>query len=113
MLEKKMLDALNAQIAEELNSAHLYAAMAADCEAKNLNRAYKRVKANRGSPGIDGMTVGELGAWLKAHGVEIPKCRWQGVPAALPVRPTRPRRVPVATRVPGTIEGSSPDRWLP
>ena len=25
------------------------------------------MKANRGSPGVDGMTVGELGAWLVGH----------------------------------------------
>ena len=41
------------------------------CEPKNLNRAYRRVKANRGSPGVDGMTVGELRAWLVAHREEF------------------------------------------
>ena len=33
----------------------------------NLNAAYKRVKANKGSAGIDGMTVDELGQWLARH----------------------------------------------
>ncbi len=37
------------------------------CERGNLNRAYKRVKANKGAPGIDGMTVGELYDWLVEH----------------------------------------------
>jgi RNA-directed DNA polymerase len=41
------------------------------CEETNLNRAYKRVKGNRGSPGVDGMTVGELGTWLEAHKEEL------------------------------------------
>jgi RNA-directed DNA polymerase len=41
--------------------------MERECERENLNRAYKRVKANKGAPGIDGMTVGELYDWLKEH----------------------------------------------
>lgn len=34
------------------------------CEAKNLKQALRRVKANRGSAGIDGMNVDELPKWL-------------------------------------------------
>jgi len=33
----------------------------------NLQRALKRVKSNKGSPGIDGMTVDELSAHLRGH----------------------------------------------
>ena len=30
------------------------------CERENCKQALKRVKANKGSPGVDGMTVEEL-----------------------------------------------------
>jgi RNA-directed DNA polymerase len=37
------------------------------CERENLRAALKRVRANRGSPGIDGMTVGALPEYLVQH----------------------------------------------
>jgi len=37
------------------------------CERENLNRAYRRVKANRGAAGVDGMKVNDLRAWLGEH----------------------------------------------
>ena len=37
------------------------------CGRENCLQALKRAKANKGSPGIDGMTVGELSAYLLEH----------------------------------------------
>ncbi len=37
----------------------------------NLNRAYKRVKANKGAPGVDGMTVEETVQFLRENQKEL------------------------------------------
>jgi len=37
------------------------------CERENCKQALKRVKANKGSPGVDGMTVNDLAGYLKQH----------------------------------------------
>lgn len=37
------------------------------CDRDNLNRAYRKVMANKGAPGVDGITVDELAAWIAAH----------------------------------------------
>ncbi len=40
-------------------------------ERDNLNRAYRRVKANKGAPGVDGMTIRDLRDWIAAHKEEL------------------------------------------
>ena len=40
-------------------------------DRNNLNRAYQRVKSNKGAPGIDGMTVDDALPWLKEHREEL------------------------------------------
>ena len=55
-------------------------------ERTNLNTAYKRVKANRGSHGVDLMTVDELLPYLKEHGQAIREAILEGSYTPKPVR---------------------------
>lgn len=55
-------------------------------ERNNLNRAYMRVKKNRGAPGIDGMTVDEMLSFLQVHGGELVTSIALGVYRPQPVR---------------------------
>jgi len=41
------------------------------CEAANLNRAYERVLANKGAPGVDGRSVQQLAGWIGKHKREL------------------------------------------
>ena len=41
------------------------------CSPTNLRKAYKQVKQNKGSCGMDGMQVDELGDWIKRHGTDL------------------------------------------
>ena len=54
--------------------------------AGNLNTAYKRVKENRGSHGVDGMGVDALLPYLKTHGVDIRQSLLEGTYRPQPVR---------------------------
>ena len=52
----------------------------------NLNAAYKKVKRNKGSHGVDGMTVDELASYLAIHGEEIRRTILNGTYKPKPVR---------------------------
>ena len=52
----------------------------------NLNRAYKRVKANKGAPGVDGMTIEATLPWLKEHNRELTERIRRGKYTPSPVR---------------------------
>src|SRR5436190_20018704 len=56
------------------------------CERENCRQAYKRVKANKGRPGIDGMKVGELSGYLKQHWPSIREQLLRGTYQPQPVR---------------------------
>jgi RNA-directed DNA polymerase len=56
------------------------------CERGNLQRALKRVKANKGAPGVDGMTVQALPAYLREHWPSIRASLLEGTYRPQPVR---------------------------
>src|SRR5215831_279642 len=61
------------------------------CGRENCQRALRREKANKGSPGIEGMRVGELPGYLKQH--------WPGIGEQLlngTYQPQPGRRVEIA-----------------
>jgi len=56
------------------------------CERENCKQAWKRVKANKGSPGVDGMTVNDLTDYLKQHWPAIREQMLSGTYRPQPVR---------------------------
>lgn len=52
----------------------------------NLQRAWKRVRANRGAPGVDGMTLGEFPASVREHWPAIRQALLEGHYQPAPVR---------------------------
>ena len=61
------------------------------CERENLKGALKRVRANRGSPGVDGMRVQELPGYLKEH---WPAIREQFLKGAYQPQPVKRVEIP-------------------
>ena len=56
------------------------------CERENLKEALRRVKANKGSAGIDGVTVGGIADYLKQHWPAIREQLLNGTYKPKPVR---------------------------
>ena len=56
------------------------------CERENLKEALQRVKANKGSPGVDGMTVDGITDYLKQHWPAIREQLLNGTYEPKPVR---------------------------
>ncbi|HUK19105.1 MAG TPA: group II intron maturase-specific domain-containing protein [Bryobacteraceae bacterium] len=61
------------------------------CERENCKQALKRVKANKGSAGVDGMTVQQLPGYLKQH---WPAIREQLLSGACKPQPVRRVEIP-------------------
>jgi len=56
------------------------------CELENCKQALQRVKANQGSPGVEGRTVDELAEYRKQHGGKIGEQLRNGAYQPQPVR---------------------------
>lgn len=55
-------------------------------DRRNLNRAFKRVKANKGAPGVDNMTIDEARDWIRENRVELVESIRNGTYKPSPVR---------------------------
>ena len=56
------------------------------CERENLKGALRQVKGNKGSAGVDGITVNQLTDYLKQHWPEIREQLLNGTYEPKPVR---------------------------
>jgi RNA-directed DNA polymerase len=56
------------------------------CSRENLERAWKRVRRNKGSPGVDGMTIDDAKDYLREHWPSIRSQLLEGVYQPQPVK---------------------------
>jgi len=56
------------------------------CDPKNILSAYRRVRSNKGKPGVDGMTVHELADWLRENTAALTASLLDGTYQPQPIR---------------------------
>src|SRR5260221_3546365 len=56
------------------------------CDRENLGRAWKRVRSNKGSPGVDGMTIDDAKDYLREHWPNIRSHLLEGTYQPQPVK---------------------------
>ncbi len=78
------------------------------CARANLNQAYKRVKDNKGAPGIDGMSVDGLREWLSPHKDELLASLLDGTYQPQPVKGVRIPKPGGGMRQLGISHGTRP-----
>ncbi len=52
----------------------------------NMNRAWRRVRANKGAPGVDGVTIDTFPDWMRVHWPDIRQAIREGTYTPSPVR---------------------------
>jgi len=70
-------------------------------EPENMSRALQQVRANRGAPGVDGMTVDQLPSYLRRHWAKIKSAILNGTYDPLPVRRKEIPKQPCGVRLLG------------
>ena len=78
------------------------------CDPQNLVRAYRRVRSNKGKPGVDGMTVHALADWLRNNHAALQSSLLDGTYRPQPVRTVQFRKPEGGQRQLGiSVAGSS------
>lgn len=70
-------------------------------ERRNMFRALKQVRANKGAPGVDGMTVDQIGSYLKRHWPKIREALLNSNYNPFPVRRKEIEKPDGGIRLPG------------